>query len=83
MTFIKVVRNVSIKYTGISHIIQRICKSAKNHIRDCPAREKECKACGKQNHFAKQCRSKPWQQQPTYARKYIFLKVCLSACLSA
>ena len=41
------------------------------HENECPARGKQCIACGKQNHFARQCRSKPRHtEQQTETRPY-------------
>ncbi|KAK7933590.1 hypothetical protein WMY93_004486 [Mugilogobius chulae] len=37
----------------------RNCGGNYPHDGDCPAKNKECKACGKLNHFARQCRSQP------------------------
>ena len=45
----------------------RNCGGQYPHDGDCPARGKDCKACGKMNHFARQCRSK---QQKDTRRQY-------------
>ena len=45
----------------------RNCGGQYPHEGDCPARGKDCKACGRMNHFARQCRSR--QQEPTRGRE--------------
>ncbi|CAB4014957.1 115 kDa [Paramuricea clavata] len=41
----------------------RNCGRIFPHTGDCPAKLKECRACGKTGHFAKVCRSKPKRQE--------------------
>ena len=41
----------------------RNCGGLYTHTNHCPAKGKQCKKCGKQNHFAKVCRSKPEQKE--------------------
>ena len=41
----------------------RNCGGLYPHTNHCPAKGKQCKKCGKQNHFAKVCRSKPEQKE--------------------
>ena len=37
----------------------RNCGGMYPHVENCPAKNKQCKSCGKYNHFAKVCREKP------------------------
>ena len=37
----------------------RNCGGMYPHVGNCPAKNKQCKSCGKYNHFAKVCRGKP------------------------
>ena len=37
----------------------RNCGGMYPHVANCPAKNKQCKSCGKYNHFAKVCREKP------------------------
>ena len=37
----------------------RNCGGMYPHVENCPAKNKQCKSCGKYNHFAKVCRGKP------------------------
>ncbi|CAB4043865.1 Retrovirus-related Pol poly from transposon [Paramuricea clavata] len=41
----------------------RNCGCLYPHTNNCQAKGKQCKKCGKQNHFAKVCRSKPEQKE--------------------
>ena len=41
----------------------RNCGGIFPHIGECPAKGKECRACGKSGHFAKVCRSKTKRQE--------------------
>ncbi|XP_034547076.1 uncharacterized protein LOC117818348 isoform X2 [Notolabrus celidotus] len=44
----------------------RNCGGNYPHDNECPAKGKQCRACGRQNRFAKQCRSKP---KDTYMKR--------------
>uniref|UniRef100_A0A669DPM2 Gypsy retrotransposon integrase-like protein 1 n=1 Tax=Oreochromis niloticus TaxID=8128 RepID=A0A669DPM2_ORENI len=46
----------------------RNCGGRYPHEQGCPAKDKICNACGKFNHFAKQCRSK--RKETHYGKKY-------------
>ena len=37
----------------------RNCGGTYPHVENCPAKNKQCKSCGKYDHFAKVCRGKP------------------------
>ena len=50
--------------------LNRVCRNCGGHFphkQVCPAKDKDCKACGKRGHFARVCRTNPPKPKPVNA----------------
>lgn len=60
----------TVRHTGSGNTRCRNCGGEWPHSNGCPAKGKQCKACGKLNHFARQCRSTQHTEQMTKAQTH-------------